>query len=332
MSSAYTSPERRGARAAGSRSARLAAARGRNIHAGSQPIGALLGDVPFDDLLGRFATLRIRRFGPPGAYLADYDRDDERSADDVILLLGPEIPAGAKVGDLVDVFVHKDSEGRPLATTRVPKLELGEVTFLEVTQTTPVGAFVDWGLAKELLVPFAEQTTEVRPGERHAIGLYVDDTQRLAGTMKVSEMLSSAGPASHWELDEWVEGEAWRRDPEVGLFVIVERAYVGLVPKTEPHELARGEAARFRVSNVLPDGKIELTLRAHAHEELATDAQHVLEVLARAGAPAVSEKASPDEVRRLFGLSKKAFKRAVGRLLKEGSVSIDAAGRVVPKR
>lgn len=277
----------------------------------------------FAELIGRFATLTIRRFGTPGAYLGVDERD-------AVLLIGAEIPEGAKVGDNVVVFVHLDSEGRPIATTRTAKLERGQVAFLEVTQTTPIGAFVDWGLQKELLVPFAEQTADMNMGDRYAIGLYVDDSGRLAGTMRVAEMLGHE--KVEWKLDEWVEGEAWRNDPDIGLFVIVEKAFVGLVPASEPHSLKRGEPGRFRVSNVLPDGKIELSLRGHAHEELANDAQKILAVLGRPDAPSASDKSSPDEIRTLFGLSKKAFKRAVGRLLKERAVTIEADGSIRPVR
>ncbi|MDF2696456.1 MAG: binding domain protein [Labilithrix sp.] len=285
--------------------------------------------MSIDELIGHHATLTIRRFGPPGALLAV----DERSE---VLLIGSEIPEGAKVGDEVDVFVYLDSEARPIATTRVAKLELGEVAFLEVTELTRYGAFVDWGMAKELLVPFAEQTADMRPGSRYAIGLYMDDSGRLAGTMRVSEMLRSGGSEDvEWKEDEWVAGEAWRNEPEIGLFVIVERAFVGLVPRTEPHSLSRGEAARFRVTNILPDGKIELSLRGHAHEELESDATAILEALSRPKAPKIGDKSSPDEIREAFGISKKAFKRAVGRLLKEHAVEIGPDGMLVvasPKR
>lgn len=281
--------------------------------------------MSLDDLLGRFAKLKIRRFATPGAYLAVDEADDR----DVILLIGSEIPEGAKAGDEIDVFVHLDSEGRPIATTRAAKLELGQVAFLQVTECTPIGAFVDWGLAKELLVPFKEQTADMNAGDRYAIGLYVDDTGRLAGTMRVTEMLASGGTKIEWALDEWVEGEAWRNDPEIGLFVIVEKAFVGLVPKSEPHEMSRGEAARFRVSNILPDGRIELSLRGHAHEELAGDAQRILEALSRSNAPRIGDRSTPDEIRAVFGLSKKAFKRAVGRLLKERAVAFDDDGFLI---
>jgi hypothetical protein len=278
---------------------------------------------PFSKLLGRFATMEIRRFGSPGAFLVENGAGAEAAT---LLLLGPEIPEGATEGDEISVFVMLDSEGRPLATTRIPKLELGEVAFLAVTACTEFGAFVDWGLPKELLVPFAEQTTKLRVGERQPIGLYIDNSGRLAGTMRVSELLSTT--SGTFVRGEWVEGEAWRDDPEIGLFAIVERRFVGRVPKHEPHALARGEAARFRVAHVHPDGKIELSLRGHAHEELEGDAQKILILLKRPGAPKLGDRSDPEQIRALFGLSKKAFKRAVGRLLKERIVDIDDQGYV----
>lgn len=278
-----------------------------------------------DELLGQTATLPIVRFGSPGAFLA-VDPAEREADDEVILLIGPEVPEGAAVGDDVEVFIYRDSEGRPIATTRVPKVELGEVAFLEVTSVTPIGAFVDWGLDKELLVPFAEQTTEPRVGARYAVGLYIDNSGRLAGTMRVSEMISSA--RGNFELDEWVEGEAWRFDRDIGLFVILERRFVGLVPSNEPHGMQRGEAGRFRVTHVHADGRIELSRRGLAHEELAGDADKILAYVSRPDAPKIGDRSSPEEIRDAVGLSKKAFKRAVGTLLKKGVATIDANGFV----
>jgi uncharacterized protein len=198
-----------------------------------------------------------------------------------------------------------------------------------VTDLASFGAFVDWGLPKELLVPHAEQTSELAVGQRHPIGLFVDDTGRLAGTMKVGEMLRDK---RKFAPDEWVEGEVWRSEPHIGLFAILERKFVGLVPATEPHTLTRGEAARFRIASVLTDGKIELSLRGQAHEELESDARKILAVLERPGAPKVGDRSSPEAIRALFGLSKKAFKRGAGRLLKQRRVTIDARGLLVVVR
>ena len=282
---------------------------------------------PFHNLIGRYATLEIRRFGTPGAFLAERGAAEDAAA---LLLLGPEIPPDAREGDELDVFVTQDSEGRPLATNKVPKVTLGEVAFLTSMACPEFGAFVDWGLPKELLVPFAQQTKELRVGDAHPIGLYVDNTGRLAGTMRISELLGRG--SRPFARGEWVEGEAWRQDPEIGLFVIVERGFVRLVPRHEPQTLARGEAARFRVTHVHPDGKIELSLRAHAHEELESDGEKILEFLKRPGAPKLGDKSDPAQIRDLFGLSKKAFKRAVGRLLRERLVDVDEQGfvRVLP--
>jgi uncharacterized protein len=283
----------------------------------------------FDHLLGHSTKLELKRIGPSGAFLAEPDSGPESPT---LLLLGPEIPEGARLGDLLQVFVYLDSEDRPLATTRTPKLSLGEVAFLRVSAVTKFGAFVDWGLPKELLVPFSQQTNELQVGARQPIGLYLDDSGRFAGTMRVTEMLRSR--TRRFEPDEWVQGEAWRWDPEIGLFVIIERRAVGLVPYQEPHGLSRGQAAEFRIAEVHPDGKLELTLRAFAHEHIDDDAERILKTLRGPNPPQVGDKSEPDELRQIFGLSKKAFKRAVGRLLRENLAEINGAGfvRALPVR
>lgn len=284
--------------------------------------------MPIEDLLGRVVRLTVRRFGTPGAFLA-LDAGDERPDARVLLLPRSEVPEGTREGDALDVVVYLDSSDRPIATTRRPLLLRGQVAFLRVTEVTRFGVFVDWGLPKELLVPFDEQTCDMHPGERYAVGLFVDDTGRLAGTMRVSEMLRGVPDVA---LDEWIEGEAWRKDPEIGVFVILERSFVGLVPASEPNTLGRGDAGRFRVANILPDGKIELSLRGHAHEEVEEDARKILALIERPGAPRIGDRSSPDELRRLLGLSKKSFKRAAGRLLKEGAATIDRDGFLTPRR
>lgn len=279
-----------------------------------------------DTVLGYRMSFPIRRIAGPGAFLAIDPLDHEADAP-TVLLPAAEVPAGAKVDDHLEVFIYLDSDERPIATTQSPKLTLGEVTFLEVTAVTQIGAFVDWGLGKELLVPYAEQSKELFVGERQPIGLYLDKTGRLAGTMFVTDMLGLA--PRRISRDEWIDGEAWRNDPDIGLFAILERSYVGLVPASEPHRLSRGDAVKFRVAHILPDGKLVLSLRQRAHKERATDAENILAVLSRPGAPRVGDKSDPEIIRSLFGLSKKAFKRAVGGLLKERKIQIDDAGFVV---
>lgn len=278
-------------------------------------------------LLGRVVPLTILRFGPPGAFLVE---NASRPDPPTILLPGAEIPDGAQEGDLLSVFVYLDSEDRPIATTGRPRLLLGEVAFLEITARTRFGHFAGWGLGKELLVPFAEQVVEPKVGHSYAIGLYRDNSGRLAGTMRVSEMLALSRPA--FRLDQWIDGEAWRNDETIGLFAILQKRSIGLVPASEPHQLSRGQPARFRVARILPDGKVELSLRGHVADEMTEDARRILSFLMRPGAPRVGDDSSPGEIRDLFSLSKKAFKRAVGRLLKEGAVSFDGRGMLVVTR
>jgi uncharacterized protein len=269
-------------------------------------------DIPF----GRFQQLRILRFGPPGAFLA-LDEQDER---DVILLPGPEIPEGATEGDVLNVFFYRDSEDRPIATLIQPKIALGEVAFLDVKDITGIGAFFDWGLAKDLLVPFAEQTRELSVGERHPIGLFVDNSGRLAGTMRVTEMLRNPPALA---VGDWVEGEAWRKESEIGVFVIIARKHVALVPREEPTRLTRGESARFRVARILADGKCVLSLRGLAHDERTSDAERIVNYLREHADQVVSESDSPEVIQRRFALSKKAFKRAVGLLLRDRRIELD---------
>lgn len=240
-----------------------------------------------------------------------------------VLLPRSQVPKDATE---VEVFIHLDSDDKPIATTAVPKIVLGEVAFLEVMDLASFGAFVDWGLPKQLLVPKAEQTRDVRIGDRHPVALYVDDTGRLAGTMRVSERLDQVGEFS---VDEWVEGEAWRKEPGLGVFVIVEKSFLGLLPENEPHSLKRGDFGRFRVARVHRDGKIELSLRGAAHEEIEKDTQTILTALQRPRPPRLSDHSPPEEIRAAFGLSKKAFKRAVGGLLKRGAVKLEEDGVVV---
>jgi uncharacterized protein len=296
----------------------------------------------FEFPLGQFADLRIERFGSPGAFLAlptavsagpaggaperfevgDPSGHPGAPADarvEVVLLPGPEIPEGATEGDTVRVFLYRDSEDRPIATTLVPKLALGEVAFLEVKDVTGIGAFFDWGLAKDLLVPFAEQTTrELKVGERHPIGLFVDSSDRLAGTMRVSEMLTQPERAA----GDWVFGEAWRKESEIGLFVILERKHVALLPKEEPNRLVRGEHARFRIARVHADGKCVVSLRGLAHDERGSDADRIVQFLKERPTEPVSEADTPEAIQKRFGLSKKAFKRAVGLLLRERRIEL----------
>jgi predicted RNA-binding protein (virulence factor B family) len=132
-------------------------------------------------------------------------------------------------------------------------------------------------------------------------------------------------------VDAWLDGEAWRKDPDFGVFVILQRRFVGLLPAAEPNPLRRGETARFRVARILADGKVEVSLRDHGHQESSRDAQLLLDRLRAANPPRVNDATAPERLRQLFGMSKKAFKRAVGRLLRDRTLQWDADGFLVAK-
>lgn len=278
-----------------------------------------------DDLVGRVLTLTVQRQSVAGVLLGSDDPDVKMPA---MALSARELPEDVRLGDSFEVFIYLDAERRRAATLKLPKAARDEVAFLEVTRVLREGALVDAGMPAELFVPPTELTRDLREGESHPFGVVLDDTGQLAGTMRVTEMLRVGG---RFERDEWVEGVAWRDEPGVGLFAILERAFVGVVPADEPHRLQRGDAGTFRVAHIMPDGKLVLSLRGHAYHELAHDAEAILAALGGPNPPRVGDRSSPDEIRDRFGLSKKAFKRAVGRLLKDGAVRIDADGCVVKK-
>jgi len=208
-------------------------------------------------------------------------------------------------------------------SARKAKLALGEVDVLTVVDLTPFGAFVDWGLAKDLLVPLKEQTRPLRVGDRVAIGLYRDSTDRLAGTMRVAEMLRAG---RRFAPDERVPGVVWREEPGLGLFVILEKRSLALVPAAEPHSLGVGDAASFRVAHVHADGKVEVSLRRLKEDAIDDDAERLFAVLTASPGNELGDASSPERIRALVGISKKAFKRAAGRLLRTGRVRIDERG------
>lgn len=245
-------------------------------------------------------------------------------------LPGSQLPDGTKVGSLLNVFVYNDDD-KLLASVARPRLCLHEVAFLTIKDATHFGVFAEWGIDKDLLIPRAEQTGPLELGDRVPIGLIIDASGRLAGTMRVSEMLSTP---VHARTDTWLTGEVWRKETRLGTFIILEKRYVGLLPAHEPHRLQRGDVAQFRVANVLEDGKVVLSLRRQAMDERESDAAIVLKVLRAQPRDRVGDHSSPAQIRDVFGMSKKAFKRAVGLLLKDGKIEFDNDGsvRLVTKR
>lgn len=266
--------------------------------------------------LGRKQKLTIVKEVEFGVYLAEEAGDEER-----VLLPRRQVPAEAAIGDTLEVFLYRDSKDRMIATTNEPKLKLGEVALLRVAQVGKIGAFLDWGLEKELLLPFKEQTAKVREGENCLVSLYIDKSSRLCATMNVYPWLRTDSP---YQKDDRVCGRIYETSKEFGIFVAVDNQFSALIPKREAYgELKIGDDIEARVIKVQEDGKLDLSVREKAWIQIEQDAQKVLEVMeSYDGVLPFNDKASPQIINREMQMSKNEFKRAVGHLLKTGQVVI----------
>ncbi len=266
--------------------------------------------------LGKKQELTVIKEVDFGIYLAE-----EKDAQEKVLLPKKQVPEGTKTGDRLCVFVYKDSKDRLISTTNEPKIELGGIGVLCVAQVGKIGAFLDWGLEKDLLLPFREQTRRVREGEEVLAALYIDKSSRLCATMNVYEYLEQNSP---YKKDDRVSGTVYEISREFGAFVAVDNRYSGLIPRKDFHgEVKIGDVREFRVTGVHEDGKLNLSAREKAYLQIDEDAERVLQVIDEFdGVLPFTDKASPETIERETQLSKNAFKRAVGRLLKEGKIEI----------
>lgn len=267
--------------------------------------------------LGENQELYIVKFADFGAYLNDEEGMTEQS----ILLPKKQVPEGAQVGDRISVFVYKDSKDRPIATTSHPLITMGHLAVLEVKEITDIGAFLDWGLEKDLFLPFKEQTSKIKTNHSYLVRLYIDKSQRLCASMKIYQALSSE---HDYEKDDWVTGTVYSINPEIGTFVAVDDQYFGLIPLSECHtRLSVGDSVNVRVLRVREDGKLDLSPRDKAYLQMDADSELVMETIkSYDGVLPFTDKASPAMIDKELGLSKNAFKRAVGRLLKQNKIEI----------
>ncbi len=254
-----------------------------------------------------------------GVYLA---KEQEADPEEKVLLPRKEVPENAQPGDEIEVFLYRDSKDRMIATVRQPKLSLGEVAVLRVKENGKIGAFLDWGLEKDLLLPFREQVRKVRPGEECLVALYLDKSKRLCATMKVYHYLRTDSP---YEKDQKVTGTLYEISDNFGAFVAVDNCYSALIPKKEPLGNARvGDTVEARVTEVLKDGKLSLSLREKAYIQMNEDAQKLLKLLEEQGGELpVGDKSSPEKIKELTGMSKNEFKRAAGNLYKQRLVQVE---------
>lgn len=252
-----------------------------------------------------------------GVYLAPSREQQE----DKILLPIKQVPESVGLGDSLEVFVYRDSQDRLIATTKEPLLTMGEVAELEVAQVGKFGAFLNWGLEKDLLLPFKQQSKRVKQGEKVLVSLYIDKSKRLCATMNVYENLRTDSP---YKKDDKVTGKVYEISDNFGAFVAVDNTYSALIPKKELYgKVEAGEEITARVVQVLEDGKLTLSVREKAYLQIEKDAQSILKLLdSYEGSLPFNDKAAPEVIKYETGMSKNEFKRAVGSLLKAGKIEI----------
>ena len=261
---------------------------------------------------GEYQTLKVLYIKEMGAFLGE--EGQERG------ILLPAVQAqGLNEGDEVSVFIYKDSEDRVIATTKKPLLSVGGLANLTVKETTPIGAFLDWGMEKDLLLPFKEQKGKPVKGEKVLVTMYVDRSERLCATMNIYRHLKTG---STYEKGDEVKGTVYGINRQVGVFVAVDDKYFGMLPIQKAFRDYRiGDAGTFYVNEVREDGKLNLAEGRNAHIQMMDDSERLLDAIDEfGGVLPFGEKADPAVIARELGMSKAAFKRAVGHLYKQGLV------------
>lgn len=268
--------------------------------------------------LGEKQVLEIVKQVEFGVYLAT---ESNAPSEERVLLPIKQVPEGAKQGDEIEVFIYKDSKDRFIATRNEPKLYLGETAVLKVVQINKVGAFLDWGLEKDLFLPFKEQTKSLNTGDECVAALYIDKSSRLCATMKVYPYLRKDSP---YQKDDKVSGRIYEISQNFGAFVAVDDCFSALIPKKEmTKDLKVGDIVQARVAARKEDGKLDLSLREKAYIQMNIDAEKVMQKLEKMGGVLpFTDKASPELIREQMDMSKNEFKRAVGNLLKAGKLEI----------
>ena len=264
--------------------------------------------------IGQYNDLTILRFTAPGAYLGD-DEDND------VLLPGKYTTDDMEVGDVISVFLYKDSEDRIVATTETPLIQLGEFAYLKVIEVNVFGAFLNWGLEKDLMVPFKEQNQLMEEGKYYLVTLQYDyATDRLFASMKVNRYLEECTDESILN----VESDILVCDTtELGIKVIVNNRYPGIIYRNDiSRKINRGFRDVGYVYNIREDGRLDVRLEKAGFEKFDEAAERILNMLIDKKVIHLSDKSDPDEIREIAGMSKKTFKQAIGKLYKARRIVI----------
>jgi uncharacterized protein len=277
-------------------------------------------------LIGKRNLLPILRSAPPGYYLDGGTHGE-------ILLPGRYIPKGVIPGGIMDVFVYRDSEDRLVATTESPHAQVGEFALLRVISVNPrIGVFLDWGLEKDLLLPIREQTGPVHAGDWLVVRVALDEkTDRIIASTRLNRYLNLTPPS-------YAEGQAVKLivigESPLGYNAVVEHAHRGLLYHTDlAGPLTIGQPLDGYVRAVREDGKIDLALDRAGYRRIGPLTEQIVEALKESGGSLpYHDNSSPEEIRTVFGVSKKAFKQAIGALYRDRRIVIDQRGIALAKK
>ena len=271
--------------------------------------------------LGEMQELEVIKRTEFGLYLGETDCENSGK----VLLPKTQVPENIGIGDMITVFLYKDSEDRLIATTKKPKLVMNQLALLEVTDVNRNGAFLDWGLTKDLFLPYKQQKFKVKVGDVILVRLYIDKSNRLCASMKIYEHLRTDSP---YKKDDKVFGIVYDVNDAYGAFVAVDNIYSGLIPNKELYsKLKIADKVEARITSITEDGKLNLSLRDKSYVAIDKDAYMVYRrLLANHGELNIGDKSDAGVIKEEFGISKNAYKRAVGRLLKEGKIKLTDNG------
>lgn len=267
--------------------------------------------------IGEIQKLKAVKKVDFGMYLTD-GTDDGR-----ILLPRRQVPEDLRINDEIEVFVYRDSDDRPIATVNRPKLTLNGLGVLEVVSVTKIGAFLNWGLERDLFLPYAQQTRQLHVGDSVLASLYVDKSERLAATMKVYKLLDRESP---YHTGDMVTGVPYEINDKLGVFVAVDNRYSAIIPNNElfGEEIELGQQLSLRVTKVRNDGQLNLCVRQKAYLQMEPDMEKIMKLIdENGGVLPFGEKSDPETIKKYTGMSKNEFKRAVGHLYKERRVKIE---------
>lgn len=272
--------------------------------------------------LGEMQELEVAKKVDFGVYLKS--SEDVKGEDKVLLPL-KQVPEDTNTGDKIKVFVYRDSNDRVIATTKRPRIVIGEIAFLKVVQITRIGAFLSWGLEKDLFLPFKEQVGEIKLNGEYMVGLYIDKSDRLCATMNMFKVLGTDSP---YKVNDVVKGTVFSLKRGLGAMVAVDGKYLGLIHEGEILKpLHSGDVVEVRVSHIKEDGKLDLSLKDAPKLQIDKDGEKILNaMLKNKGFLPLNDDSNPEEINDRLGLSKSSFKKAAGRLMKKRMISMNSDG------